>query len=328
MGPLQDDLVDDYKGDKILNNGYASGHSAESKDKDARRLLLQMMSDFLTMSYSATELEPAARAAAFDTFTREHHLPASAEAAFYLFHMLIPSLSPRDGFDDLIAGYKMDLAFPTPPPCNALERYATNAAEASASRPLVSPIATQEDLLLYADRVAGSVADVVCHLAWRILQDETPTATTTERRNTIKSARQMGRALQLVNIARDVHTDAVMNRVYVPLEAFANSQDDLRGLLTAPRHAPPKGSYASYTLPLLDMAERMRAESIGAISNLPRTARAGTRAMVASYFEIGYEVQRRRGELPADRLRVSARRRIMAVIRTIWWQTARDGEGL
>jgi hypothetical protein len=40
--------------------------------------------------------------------------------------------------------------------------------------------------------------------------------------------------------------------------------------------------------------------------------------MVASYFEIGKLVQKRRGELGAGRLKVKGRRRIWAVLRALW----------
>lgn len=217
-------------------------------------------------------------------------IPASAFPAFYLFSRLLPSMIPRHAFDDLVQGYEMDLAFSDGGPIRQN-----------------SPIKTHDDLILYADRVAGSVADMICHLAWAILQDEDGTVPNDpERRKIIEKAREMGQALQLVNVARDIRTDAILQRLYIPLDTF----DDLD--LMADR------DYSRYTLPLLATANKLRAGSAREIERLPRTARAGTRAMVASYFEIGKEVERRGGRLDAERLKVPTWRRVGAVLRCFW----------
>ncbi len=221
-------------------------------------------------------------------------LPSVAVPTFYLFANLIPRMIPREPFDELLAGYATDLEF---------SRKVDN-----------TPIQTQEDLILYADRVAGSVAAMVCHLAWHILVEKPPSRT--QMRHILTKAREMGQALQLVDIARDVHTDALLGRCYLPLDMLAHG--DLDALLNGPDHTPKGGSYARYTLPLLSMADDLREESANEIEALPRGARAGTRAMVASYFEIGQEVRRRRGELGEGRLKVKSGRRILAVLRALW----------
>lgn len=215
-------------------------------------------------------------------------IPAPAFPAFYLFSRLLPGMIPRHAFDDLVQGYEMDLAFAEGPIREC------------------SPIRTHNDLILYADRVAGSVADMICHLAWAILQDEHGATPDAGRGKIIEKAREMGQALQLVNIARDIRTDALLGRLYIPLEEI----DELD--LMAER------DYARWTLPLLATANRLRQGSAREIARLPRTARAGTRAMVASYFEIGKEVERRSGRLDAERLRVPTWRRVGAVLRCFW----------
>jgi 15-cis-phytoene synthase/lycopene beta-cyclase len=215
-------------------------------------------------------------------------IPASAFPAFYLFSRLLPDMIPRHAFDDLVQGYEMDLAFSDGPIREA------------------SPIKTHDDLILYADRVAGSVADMICHLAWAILEDEHGKKPDPERKKIIGKAREMGQALQLVNVARDIRTDALLQRLYIPLTEFDNLD------LMADR------DYSRYTLPLLATANKLRDGSARDIERLPRTARAGTRAMVASYFEIGKEVERRGGKLDAERVRVPTWRRIRAVLRCFW----------
>jgi hypothetical protein len=97
------------------------------------------------------------------------------------------------------------------------------------------------------------------------------------------------------------------------VEMLAHRPRDLEG--PGAFHAP------SYTLRMLRMAEELKSASRDAIADLPYTARAGTRAMVASYFEIGKEVERRGGQVPSleqGRLRVSKRRRLAAVLWSIW----------
>ena len=242
-----------------------------------------MMKEFLNRTYN--------RQGNVDDFLAE--IPASAFPAFYLFSRLLPGMIPRDAFDDLVRGYEMDLEYARGGPIRDC-----------------SPIKTHDDLILYADRVAGSVADMICHLSWAILQDEDGTKPDEGRGKIIEKAREMGQALQLVNIARDIRTDALLQRLYIPLDEF----DDLD--LMAQR------DYARYTLPLLATANKLRRGAAREIDRLPRTARAGTRAMVASYFEIGKEVERRGGKLDAERLRVPTWRRVKAVLRCFWgWST-------
>jgi len=65
-------------------------------------------------------------------------------------------------------------------------------------------LADQAELLVYAERVAGSVGEMMA----RSLGAADPQA--------IRPARDLGLAMQLTNIARDVHEDAVQGRVYLP----------------------------------------------------------------------------------------------------------------
>jgi phytoene synthase len=64
---------------------------------------------------------------------------------------------------------------------------------------------TLDDLLLYCYRVAGTVGLMMSHVMG--LRDE----------NALKHAADLGIAMQLTNIARDIVEDAALGRVYVPL---------------------------------------------------------------------------------------------------------------
>ncbi|KAJ9095061.1 hypothetical protein QFC19_007741 [Naganishia cerealis] len=310
-------LVSNYSGSR--NNGrtqlcyisspyclvgfYQDNLIDESISQQESQRMLSMMKVFLDLVYA-----PAASGdkKAVDHFMCEN-VPETAIPAFYLFSRLLPGIIPRHAFDDLIQGYEMDLSFSL---ANETEGSRSSTNERS-------PIKTQDDLILYADRVAGSVADMICHLAWAILEDEQGRIPDPKRKKILGKAREMGQALQLVNVARDIRTDALLRRLYIPLDTFTNRQEDLKALFDI-AEARPSIDYAQYTLPLLFTANKLRQGSAHDIERLPRTARAGTRAMVASYFEIGKEVERRGGRLEVERLKVSKWRRIGAVLACFW----------
>lgn len=207
----------------------------------------------------------------------------------------------------------------------------------------------------YADDVAGSIAAAICYLAWSILDDAEGVNTRPveqygwakalhrRRDSTISAlpvndagaegkeavvldARKMGRALQLVNIARDVAKDATIGRLYVPLSRFRSAKDILDILLTPPRSAKMKGhsrteqgvEYAKYNLPMLEEADTLRRQSESAIILLPRSARAGTKAMVASYFEIAIAVRREGGKVDERGVKVDKGARLRAAALALW----------
>ena len=193
------------------------------------------------------------------------------------------------------------------------------------------PIKTTDDLLQYADDVAGSIASTICYLSWSILDStgsvqpvkdlawsasiRSTSSRPPERLEIVQRAREMGCALQLVNVARDVAKDANIGRLYIPLAAFP-SGSHLLDILLPP--SSPRPSYSRYTLPLLDIADKLRRSSAPAMNELPRTARGGARAMAASYFEIAEEVRRRAGEVTVTGVKVKRRRRAWAAVKAMW----------
>ncbi|HEY1907570.1 MAG TPA: squalene/phytoene synthase family protein [Myxococcaceae bacterium] len=99
---------------------------------------------------------------------------------------------PEQPLQDLVSGMEMDVAG---------HRYATFA-----------------DLELYCSRVAGTVGLLLCP----VLGTSDPRAP--------GAAADLGRAMQLTNILRDVREDLALGRVYLPedeLAAFGLSRDDL-----------------------------------------------------------------------------------------------------
>ena len=325
---VTDDLIDDDHDEagevvsietKVESEEDAAGSLKEIESRKRRRL--GMMRRFLDLAYAEDGQDE------LDEFLVAQ-VPARAYSSFYLFSRIIVDLVPRRPFDDLLDGYQMDLEFP-----DKREMLELTKARADHDVPWakISPIRTEADLVLYADRVAGSVADMIIHLTWNILTSEPITAETgwklsPARQETLRMGRMMGQALQLVNIARDVRSDVeAIGRIYIPMQWFGaggkEGQEQINRLAHRPGDLVGAFDAPKYTLRMLRMAETLRDGSSGAIEDLPRTAQAGTRAMVASYFEIGKEVERRGGQVPSleqGRLRVSKRRRLTAVLWSIW----------
>jgi 15-cis-phytoene synthase len=77
--------------------------------------------------------------------------------------------------------------------------------------------ATFDELRQYCERVASAVG-VACLHIWGFRRRGTPEAT-----SVLDLARQVGIALQLTNILRDLREDAIAGRVYVPEEDFLAS---------------------------------------------------------------------------------------------------------
>lgn len=344
---VQDDLVDDAPTD--------------SDGKHDPEKMVDVIEEHLRVAFQAKSLAAASSTTPDDCLA---DLPMTADReAFYIFATLIPPLCPVDPFLELCQGYRTDLLFSRTPirsrlsdPDFALETHL--------------PIRTHADLMQYADNVAGSIASAIVYLSASVLQlsharpveqleplachvhpkrdPDYWTSTSPGRRledddarvQLVLAARKMGRALQVVNIARDVAKDAAIGRLYIPLSAFTSPNDILDILLYSPSSSPISGTntdtdaeataaahvgkvYARYNLPLLDLADELRSESEEAIARLPRTARGGMRAMVASYFEIAVAVRREEGRVDEKGVRVSKAKRAYEAAVGLWL-----GEGL
>lgn len=150
---------------------------------------------------------------------------------------------------------------------------------------------TLEDLCGYAARVAGSVG-VMMTLLMR-------------RRDPLVLARasDLGIAMQLTNIARDVGEDARMGRLYLPLRWLDDAGIDPDAFLHHPEHSP---ALASVVRRLLDAAQALYDRSALGIGHLPRACRFGIHAARMLYREIGHEVARRAFDSVSGRAMVPA----------------------
>jgi 15-cis-phytoene synthase/lycopene beta-cyclase len=242
-------------------------------------------------------------------------VPAEAHFSFRLLARLT-RLVPRYPIDELLRGYSLDLAFPLAPVMP----------ESSSS-----PIERLDDLLDYGLCVAGSVAELIVYLAWAERSDQVP-PTVKDRETVLVKSREMGTALQLVNIARDLAGDGQEGRCYLPMSWFSGSEP----LPAPPAGSPPRpadpspahlplilGSQAdfpwpTYALPLLALADRLATSSRPGIDLLPSSARAGVRAAAGGYLLIGKEIKDVWQGDVRERRTVKGWRRVLAVVYEVW----------
>jgi phytoene synthase len=172
---------------------------------------------------------------------------------------------PRACFEDIVEGCRMDLA---------IRRYATFA-----------------DLRVYCERVASAVGLASIEI-FGYLNPQT-------RRYAV----ELGVALQLTNILRDVASDAARGRLYIPLEDLDRFRVEEDQVLR-PRGEPS----AQLRLLLAYQAERAREHYAQAKALLPpedRRAMTSAEMMAAVYREILDELTRRGFPIAGPRLRLS-----------------------
>jgi phytoene synthase len=149
------------------------------------------------------------------------------------------------------------------------------------------------DLRAYAARVAGAVGAMMAML----MGARAP--------QVIARACDLGVAMQLTNIARDVGEDARYGRLYLPLAWLRDAGIDADAFLARPRFSLPLGGVVYR---LLDEAQALYARAATGVAGLPLACRPGMHAARLLYAEIGREVLRqgldsvsRRAVVPAAR---------------------------
>jgi phytoene synthase len=133
------------------------------------------------------------------------------------------------------------------------------------------------DLLAYAARVAGSVGAMMAMLMGVRAAD------------TVARACDLGVAMQLSNIARDVGEDARAGRLYLPLQWLEEADIDPDRFLSTPLFTPALGQVIAR---LLREADVYYARANAGIARLPLNCRPGIAAARSLYAEIGREVAR------------------------------------
>ncbi len=123
----------------------------------------------------------------------------------------------------------------------------------------------------------------------------------------VARACDLGVAMQLSNIARDVGEDAALGRLYLPRDWMRNAGMDPDAWLAYPTWSPALGGILER---LLEAADRLYARADLGIAGLPLTCRPGISAARRLYSEIGQEVRRRGLDSVSQRAVVSPARKL------------------
>ena len=161
---------------------------------------------------------------------------------------------------------------------------------------------TLSDLTAYAARVAGTVGAMMA-----LLMEE-------RRPEVLARACDLGVAMQLTNIARDVGEDARNGRIYLPLAWLWEAGIDPDEWLAEPVF---DARIAAIIQRLLDAADVLYDRSEAGIARLPLDCRPGIGAARWIYAEIGRELERMGLDSVARRAVVSKQRKMALLAKSL-----------
>ncbi|MEO0981258.1 MAG: phytoene/squalene synthase family protein [Pseudomonadota bacterium] len=136
---------------------------------------------------------------------------------------------------------------------------------------------TIEDLQDYAARVAGSVGAMMSLVMGA------------RSRAALSRACDLGVAMQLTNIARDVGEDARQGRIYLPLAWMRGAGVDIETWLASPHF---DARVAGVVRRLLEEADIHYRNGLRGVRLLPRACRPSIRGAAMIYRDIGLEIRR------------------------------------
>jgi len=272
-GPLRADLLLLYSFCRVADDLVDNASSA-----DEAKAWIAKLRKFLNNTYS----DSASKSTVHDQVRED--FPAATQSALLQLPAVKLSHQP---LEDLLRGFEMDLAFDKGP-----------------------LIKTTEDLRLYSERVAGTVAQMCIELIFNWYPSALPAE---EQRAIVTAGNSMGVALQYVNIARDIQVDAKIGRVYLPLEWLSEVGLSYDEVLKKPDHA----HIETLRKRLLKDAFSLYEKTKVAIEQLPVEARGPIRVAVESYMEIGRVLKQDNFKVKAGRATVPKPRRIMVAWRTL-----------
>lgn len=161
---------------------------------------------------------------------------------------------------------------------------------------------TLPELYCYAARVAGAVGAMMS----LVMGQRTP--------EIVGRACDLGIAMQLTNIARDVGEDARAGRLYLPGSWLRDVGIDPDAWLARPVFT---AEIAAIVQRLLDAADVLYGRATLGIAHLPLSCRPGIYAARALYAEIGRELERCGLDSVARRAVVSTKRKLTVLARTL-----------
>jgi 15-cis-phytoene synthase len=161
---------------------------------------------------------------------------------------------------------------------------------------------TIEALYDYGARVAGTVGAMMAVLMGRTSAEA------------VARACDLGVAMQLSNIARDVGEDARRGRIYLPLAWLREAGVDPDAWLANPVF---DARIASVVRRLLNAADVLYLRAEAGIGLLPPTCRPGIQAARVLYAEIGHEVARRGCDSVSQRAVVPRSRKAVLLLQAL-----------
>jgi phytoene synthase len=159
---------------------------------------------------------------------------------------------------------------------------------------------TLADVQDYGARVAGTVGAMMALVMG------------TQSTQALARACELGVAMQLTNIARDVGEDARNGRLYLPRQWLREAGVDADTWLLAPAFTPAIGSVIQR---LLRAAETLYQRSEQGIQALPRDCRPAITAARLVYAEIGHQLERDGLDAVNRRAVVPSRRKLVLIAR-------------
>lgn len=168
---------------------------------------------------------------------------------------------------------------------------------------------TLSDVMAYAARVAGAVGVMMAVVMG--VRD----------RDALARACDLGAAMQLTNIARDVGEDARNGRLYLPRAWLREAGIDVDAWLVNPRFRP---AIAAVVRRLLDEAERLYRLGESGIAALPLACRPGIGAARLIYAEIGREILSRGHDSVNGRAVVGKARKVALCLAALKPVVSRD----
>ncbi|KAF2438652.1 Lycopene beta-cyclase [Karstenula rhodostoma CBS 690.94] len=274
QGRLRADLMLLYSFCRVADDLVDNASSAE----DAKMWIARLQR-FLDIAYGSV--------GKFDTSVEQYVVDSFPEDTRSALLQLPCSRLSRQPLQDLLRGFDMDLAFNSAP-----------------------PIRTEANLEVYAQRVAGTVAQMCNELIFHIY---CTSLSLEDQRRIIQSGNRMGIALQYVNIARDISVDAKIGRVYIPMTWLKEAGKTYHSVLQDPEGAGVEDLRSK----LLGKAFALYEDARGAIEELPSEARGPIRVAVESYMEIGRVLRQKGYAVKAGRATVPRWRRIGVAWKTL-----------
>ena len=161
---------------------------------------------------------------------------------------------------------------------------------------------TLSELHGYSARVAAAVGVMMCVL----MRVRDPDA--------LARAADLGLAMQLTNIARDVGEDARAGRLFLPLDWLAEAEIEVERFLADPR---PSAALGGVVRRLLAVAEDLYRRASAGVSALPADCRLGIAAARHIYAAIGGEVARAGHDSVTWRARTSRGQKLVLMGRAL-----------